>query len=371
MDLSDRYSSIDRLLHRLAFATAPVQIEMADLEDRIFKQDLAGIRVDRPVFITALPRAGTTLLLELCVALDEFASHCYRDMPFVLLPMMWDRLSRRFRRSDAPIERAHGDGMMVGLDSAEAFEEMIWKVQWPAHYLADRIVPWNESTNREFAEVFRRHLKKVVKLRQRNAALVPRYVSKNNGSIARTGAVLECCPDATIVVVMREPVQHAASLLRQHRQFLDIHAHDRFAREYMEGIGHLEFGANLRPIDFDSWLSSAQHRDPTTLNFWLAYWVAAYRHLLARRRTLHFLPYDWFCSCPDEGLDRLAAVLDIRDRQTWMAQRTRVKAAGRHGVDTSGLDHRLLSQANELYESILTHSIGASPAAVRAVSLRA
>jgi hypothetical protein len=370
MDLSQRYSSVDRLLHRLAFATGSVQIEMADLEERLFRRELAGIEAQRPVFITALPRAGTTLLLELCVELDEFASHCYRDMPFVLLPMMWDRLSRRFRRSDAPIERAHGDGMMVSLDSAEAFEEMIWRVLWPAHYRADRIVPWDRCDNREFADVFRNHLKKVIKLRQLHAADVPRYVSKNNGSIARTGALLECCPDATIVVVMREPVQHAASLVRQHRQFLAIHARDRFAREYMEGIGHLEFGANLRPIDFDGWLSSARHSDATRLEFWLEYWVAAYSHLLTRRRTLHFLPYDWFCTCPGEGLEQVAAVLDIRDRPTWIAQRARIKPAARHDVDTSRLDQRLLARADDLYHTLLEHSLaGSEAAATRQMSL--
>jgi hypothetical protein len=363
MDLSDRYSSIDRLLHRLAFATASVQIEMADLEDRIFKGELAGVEATRPVFITALPRAGTTLLLELCVALDEFASHCYRDMPFVLLPMLWDKLARGFRRSDAPTERAHGDGMMVSLDSPEAFEEMIWRVMWPDHYRADRIVPWDRCDNPEFPQVFRNHLRKIVKLRQRNPALVPRYVSKNNGSIARTGAMLEICPDATIVVVMREPVQHAASLLRQHIQFLGIHARDRFAREYMKGIGHLEFGANLRPIDFDGWMASARHTDPSTIEFWLEYWVATYSHLLERQGSVHFLPYDWFCTCPDDGLAWLAGVLDIRDRERWMAQRTRIKIAALHKVDSSRIDRRLLSRANELYHTLVEYSLGASAAA--------
>jgi hypothetical protein len=365
MDLSERYSSVDRLLHRLAFTTAPVQIEMADLEERIFRHDLAGIAVNRPVFITALPRAGTTLLLELCVTLDEFASHCYRDMPFVLLPMLWDKLARGFRRSDAPIERAHGDGMMVSLDSAEAFEEMIWKVMWPDHYLADRIVPWDRHDNDEFRQVFRSHLRKVIKLRQRNPTVVPRYVSKNNGSIARTGAVVASCPDATIVVVMREPVQHAASLLRQHLQFLAIHERDPFAKEYMKGIGHLEFGANLRPIDFDGWLNSARHPDPTTLEFWLEYWVAAYSHLLERRSSLHFLPYDWFCACPDDGLATMAAVLDIQDRQTWLAQRARIRIAAPHSPDASGMDQRLLSRANELYQTLMEHSLAAAPYAAR------
>ena len=82
--------------------------------------------------------------------------------------------------------------------------------------------------------------------------------------MARIGFLLATWPDATIIVPVREPVQHAASLLRQHGRFLEIHARDRFARDYMRGIGHFDFGANLLPVDFDGWLSAAVHTDPLT-----------------------------------------------------------------------------------------------------------
>lgn len=357
MDLSDRYSSLDRLLHRIAFATAPLQIEMADLEDRLCRAELAGIDVRQPVFITALPRAGTTLLLDLCVALDEFASHCYRDMPFVLLPMMWDRLSRHFRRNDVPTERAHGDGMLVSLDSAEAFEEMLWRAMWPDHYLPDRILTWDRCDNAEFRGVFVNHMRKVIRLRQAPGAVAPRYVSKNNGNISRTRALADCCPDATIVVILREPVQHAASLLRQHKQFLAIHARDAFAREYMEGIGHLEFGANLRPIDFDGWLATAVHPDPSSLGFWMEYWCAAYTHLLEQRGPLHFLPFDWLCSCPADGLAVLGDLLSIQDRDAWMAHRPRITPPKPHEADVRGVDRGVLSRAADVYARVLDRSL--------------
>jgi len=90
VELTERYSAVDRLLHRLAFATSDMQVELAALEDMIYRKSLADTPVNRPVFITGLPRAGTTLLLQLTSALEEFASHSYRDMPFVLLPMLWN-----------------------------------------------------------------------------------------------------------------------------------------------------------------------------------------------------------------------------------------------------------------------------------------
>src|SRR5690606_32311264 len=100
--------------------------------------------------------------------------------------------------------------------------------------------------------------------------------SKNNLNIARTGWLLEHFPDARIIVPFREPTEHAASLLRQHKNFLARHRDDPFTLEYMTAIGHFDFGENLRPINFNDWLATAAELDPTTLDFWLAYWVAAY-----------------------------------------------------------------------------------------------
>ncbi len=57
------------------------------------------------MFVTALPRAGTTILLNLLVGTGSFASHTYRDMPFVLCPMIWQRFAKQFQVSDEARER--------------------------------------------------------------------------------------------------------------------------------------------------------------------------------------------------------------------------------------------------------------------------
>ena len=66
---ADGYSGVDRALHRVAFATYEVQADLADIEDRLYASHLGSLTNQRPVFITSLPRAGTTLLLECCAAL--------------------------------------------------------------------------------------------------------------------------------------------------------------------------------------------------------------------------------------------------------------------------------------------------------------
>ena len=100
------YSRLERTLYRLAFAGLGVQKALADLEEHALADQLDRGAPQKPVFITSLPRAGTTLLLEVLSALPEFASHTYRDMPFVLSPMLWDKLSHGFRRAGGERPRA-------------------------------------------------------------------------------------------------------------------------------------------------------------------------------------------------------------------------------------------------------------------------
>lgn len=166
-----RYSGPERLLHRLAFAAVAAQKGAADLEDRLLARRFAEIRIDRPVFITSLPRAGTTLLLELLAGLPGFASHTYRQMPFLFTPLLWDGISRPFRQPDAIMQRAHGDGMTVGYDSPEGFEEMLWRAFWPEKYRSDRIIPWtadDQDAGGEFAGFIGNHIRKLLTLRRQS-----------------------------------------------------------------------------------------------------------------------------------------------------------------------------------------------------------
>ena len=57
----NNYGWLDRLLHRLAFSTGALQLDFAEGEDRKLRERIGNIEPRPPLFITALPRAGTTL----------------------------------------------------------------------------------------------------------------------------------------------------------------------------------------------------------------------------------------------------------------------------------------------------------------------
>jgi hypothetical protein len=306
------YSRLDRLVHRLAFARPSVQLAAADMEDGMFARDLAGVALDRPIFVTSLPRAGTTVLLTALTQSPQLAAHTYRDMPFVMAPLIWSRLSGSFRKSAALRERAHGDGVTVGYDSPEAFEEVVWKTFWPAHYRADRIGLWQATDRNPEGEAFlARHMRKIVALRCGADAARGRYISKNNANIARLPLIAQVFPDARIVVPVRAPLEHAASLLRQHLNFLDQHGRDPFVQRYMADIGHLEFGALHRPIGFPGFAERARSLDPRDINYWLAYWIAGFDHVAAADSAVTFVSHEGLAASGAAGVARLCAAIDI------------------------------------------------------------
>ena len=91
MRFSDRYSPIERAIHYLAFSAPFVQKALGELESDVLMRGRHAPAPGREVFITGLPRAGTTLLLELLYRTGEFCSFTYRHMPFILAPLISGR----------------------------------------------------------------------------------------------------------------------------------------------------------------------------------------------------------------------------------------------------------------------------------------
>lgn len=334
-----KYSGIDRMVHNLAMGQLEMQKSLSRIEDSGFDKAHADITAADPIFITSLPRAGTTMFLEIVAGAPGFVSHTYRDMPFLLCPLTWNWVSRRFRKHAEARERAHGDGMLVSYESVEAFEEILWRAFWPEHFERTLIRPWapeDEDEDGEFATFLRQHMRKIIGLGRRRARFVAprRYVSKNNTNIARLGWLERHFPDATILIPYRDPASHTASLARQHFHFLKAHAGDPFVLRYMETIGHLEFGKALRPINFDGWLASVSDLDPTKPDFWAEYWIVAFGAVLrtAGPRAVIF-SYDRLCAAPTAGLEALEAQIGV-EAGALKESASRFRAPTAHGPAT-------------------------------------
>ena len=232
------YGFGSRLLHRLALGSRAVAETAMDLDRNMFKVDREAAVTGQHVFVSGLARAGTTILMRQLHATGQFRSLTYRDMPFVLAPNLWAKLTGRAQKSGVAQERAHGDGIAVDFDSPEALEEVFWRHFCADSYIQDtHLIPMQADA--ETRGAFQSYVAAIL-LQSR----VTRYLSKNNNNIMRLPSIADSFPRATILVPFRDPVAHAQSLLKQHQSFVDRHATDKFARSYMTWLAHHEFGAD-------------------------------------------------------------------------------------------------------------------------------
>src|SRR5690606_26145384 len=131
-------------------------------------------------------------------------------------------------------------------------EEVLWKRFYPQKYDQAKIYLWHRQ-DEGFRDLFVDHIKRIVFVmarQKRHDASTMCYLSKSNANIARIPVLKAMLPQANILVPVRQPGDHALSLLRQHRRFGEKHAQDDFSRRYMADIGHFEFGELHRRIDF-------------------------------------------------------------------------------------------------------------------------
>lgn len=265
------YSFFDRLLHRSALGN-PVVAELAfDLE----KARFAGLTAPcDAVCVLGLARSGSTALMRALHSTGAFASLTYADMPFVTAPNLWHSIARHGKRSAAIGERAHGDGIMVDVDSPEAFEEVFWRTLAGRDYIAPDHLRVHSVPSDLVAE--RRTLQSLVCLRYG----ARRYLAKNNNQLLRLASLAPQTPRETYLIIFRDPVVQAGSLLAQHIRFA---APDGFTRKYMGWLVHHEFGATHRPFVFPG--APPVTGVPSTLDYWVQRWADAYGHLLAVLRS--------------------------------------------------------------------------------------
>jgi hypothetical protein len=141
-----------------------------------------------------------------------------------------------------------------------------------------------------------------------------RYLSKNNNNILRIDYLQKAFPQANILIPFRDPLQQAISLLNQHARFLEIHKNDRFALNYMNWLGHFEFGLDQKPFflgDEDGFKGQLNY-PKTGINFWLLTWKNYYQYAGKHNggNTLLF-NYEKFCADPEASLIRLFGKINI------------------------------------------------------------
>ena len=355
------YRVVDQLLHHVAFETPMFHRALASLDEDMHASTLKDTPLDRPVFVTALPRAGTTLVLELLHGTGEFASFTYRQMPLVTAPLLWQRVSGRFQRSGDKRERAHKDGIQIDFDSPEAFEEVFWLAHMKKR-IVDRFTlnpVGADDLSAEFREGFGSLMRRLVALHGSDPA-ARRYLSKNNVNFSRVAALRSVCEDAVVVVPFRHPLEHIRSLASQHDRFEATHADDPFSKSYMKWIGHYDFGANFRPIDIRGRYRGLRARAEPDLDFWLEYWCDCYEYCLDELDgDVHLVDFDGLCKRSEASLAALADVVGLTSPDKLLAAASTVRQPGSKRVGADAVSAENLDRAFAIHERLEQRAINA------------
>ena len=125
--MESNYSFFSRLLHRFILSHKFIVQTSFDIETSINNMRKVSRPIEKPVFISGLARAGTTLLMNQLHETGVFYSLSYRSMPFIMMPSVWNGISKPFHKQLLKRERSHKDGVLIDNNSAEAFEEIFWK----------------------------------------------------------------------------------------------------------------------------------------------------------------------------------------------------------------------------------------------------
>ena len=303
------------LLGGLMDRTGGLMRRLGNLESSTHRQILDEISIDRPIYVAGLARSGSTILLEMLASHPDAATHRYRDLPPVMMPIFWNKaFSQSYGKNVAAVERAHRDRIMVTPDSPEALEEVLWMAFFEdCHDPGKANVLDKAASNPEFEAFYRDHLRKILHIRGGC-----RYLSKGNYNFTRFGYLQKLFPDARFIVPVRDPIWHVASLMKQHRLFCQEEGRDPRILRYMQRIGHFEFGLDRRVINTGDdertrsiealWQSGQEVRG------WARLWASLYDFLLDQqakddglRRLILTVRYEDLCNTPSESLAQVFA----------------------------------------------------------------
>ncbi|MFW9818166.1 MAG: sulfotransferase [Candidatus Thorarchaeota archaeon] len=296
-----------------------VSLFLDRIETMFMQNDIKKISIDRPIYITGLARAGTTIILEMLDNHPDLASHKYKNVLMPYLPDWFSEISNRFNFYKNPFERLHRDGIFVNRDSPEAVEEAVWQKFFKnLHNEKVSNILGKHDSNPKFEKFYKTHLKKLI-INQN----CTRYLAKNNYLVTRLDYLLKIFPDSKILLIIRNPVEHIASLIKQSKLFRILEQENPLLPDWLKIVGHNEFGRNQMCInigntDLINEIHKLWIKKKTYVKGWANYWTSIYDFLADQLETNKKLKeatliinYDDLCETPDIIIDKILNHLEL------------------------------------------------------------
>jgi hypothetical protein len=147
-----------------------------------------------------------------------------------------------------------------------------------------------------------------------------------------------------VFVLVRDPLQHAFSLMKQHQKFEEEQAEDPFILEYMNWLGHHEFGLGQLPFNLSE--AAPQETDRGKLNYWLERWIDYYNYAKTLS-NIQFIAYEDFVAQPENVLERISTATGIALKTEGVALFPKAP------VDVPEHDAGLAARALDIYREVV------------------
>ena len=283
------------------------------LEFSRMKKSIESLKVDRPIYVTGLARAGTTVILEMLSKHPDVATHRYLHMVMPYVPHWMQSFADMTPLMLSPTERLHKDGMMVNRNSPEAVEEIFWQRYFEnALDESKSSIMKKDTSNLEFEEFYKKHIRKLMQDQLRT-----RYAAKNNYNVSRMEYIQKIFTNVKFLIIVRNPFDHIASLAKQDSILSEVERQDPRLLDWTKIIGHREFGGAKVCINLDDANLVQEIRNhwtdkKTYVKGWAKYWASIYAYV---HQTLKNNPnlsdatlvvrYETLCEEPDETIDKI------------------------------------------------------------------
>ena len=319
----NNYTFLQKKLHKISLQNNLIKKSLFEIEKILFLNK-NNINNNNHIFITGLPRSGTTILLNFFYQSNEYASLTYKDMPFVLSPNILSKLVKNNKVD--PKERIHKDGIKYDQDSPDTFDEVFFLT----------------FTKNSYQENYSKYISLIMKKYQKK-----KYLSKNNNNYKRINFLMSMFPKSSILIPFRDPLQHANSLLAQHIHFSKQQKKDSFILDYMNYLGHFEFGLNHKP-----WFASVNFNDFSDLNYWIEQWYFFYSDLLQKynsAKNVFFISHENLCSNKDSK-NILIQKFNLRNNINFEFMFSKKEIKKKY-------DSTLISKCEEIYNTMSNQSL--------------
>ncbi len=275
--------------------------------------DIRKLKINKPIYITGLARAGTTIVLEMLSKHPDLATHQYKNLFIPYFPNWLYKLTNKVRLYSKPTERIHKDGIMVTRDSPEAVEEIFWRKYFKhtstekfSHIINGNII------NPKFERFYPNHIRKLLIAQKRS-----RYLAKNNYNITRLEYLLRIFPSTKFLLIIRNPVNHIASLIKQTKFFMKMEKQIPLLQDWLKILGHQEFGhhricINVNNTELIHKIRKLWSNKKTYVKGWAYYWVSIYDFIADSlevneklRSATFIVNYNELCENPADIIDRI------------------------------------------------------------------